>query len=288
MKKNKIILLAGLFVFGIIFFIVPPETFAASAATGNNVDFELPTIDITNTNNNLTAPGNTGTSNQSGLPSGQTNYSLLKDSNNDGVSDYDSVFTYKLDPYKPSPTSNYSGSVINAGEKILLGYDPTQTKLVKIKMQRPEDSSAPIVLFLNVKEISLGEDGSILFKGQALPNSFVTLYIYSTPIMVTVKANSSGEWQYVLNKELPKGDHLIYVATVNNEGNITAKSSGYLFTKTADAVTLKGIPIVESSVDANKPGFLEGDSFYLFLAIVVLVVIAALILIGITSRRIKN
>jgi len=57
---------------------------------------------------------------------------LYKDSNNDGISDYDSVHVYNIDPVKPSPVSTYEGKVINAAEKIVLGFNPVEEKLVKI------------------------------------------------------------------------------------------------------------------------------------------------------------
>src|SRR3989344_2780218 len=125
----------------------------------------------------------------------------------------------------------------------------------------------------------------IVFKGQALPNSFITLYIYSTPIVVTVKTDSKGEWQYVLDKELENGDHTIYTATVNNSGNIIAKSSPYLFTKTAEAATLKDFPFTESSMDTNKPGLLEDNNIYLIIIFILAIVIMTLILIGITNKK---
>ena len=213
---------------------------------------------------------------------------LYKDSNQDGISDYDSMYVYNMDPALPSPVSTHENKIINAGEKVLLGFDPVQSEITKVNKEQPLKSEAPVILTYKVKEVALTEKKEIVFKGQALPNSFITLYIYSTPIVVTVKTDSKGEWQYVLDKELENGDHTIYTATVNNSGNIIAKSSPYLFTKTAEAATLKDFPFTESSMDTNKPGLLEDNNIYLIIIFILAIVIMTLILIGITNKKSKE
>ncbi len=209
---------------------------------------------------------------------------IYQDTNNDGISDYDSIYVYNLDPIKSSPTSTYEGRKITAGEKILLGFDPTNSELIKIKTDEPIKSKAPTIPSYKVNKIDLTEKKEIIINGQALPNSFVTLYIYSTPIMVTIKTDDKGEWQYVLDKELESGDHTIYTATVNNTGNIIAKSSGYVFTKTAEAVTLKDLPITGVSTEIEKPG-LEGKNIYVFISVTFILIFAIIILTGILSKK---
>ena len=209
---------------------------------------------------------------------------LYKDSNKDGISDYESVRVYNIDPVKPSPTTLYEGRKISASEKVLLGFDPTQPELIKIKHEEPAVSHAPVTPVYKVDEVKLTEEKKIILKGEALPNSFVTLYIYSTPIIVTVKTDSNGEWQYTLNKELENGEHTVYTATVNNSGKILAKSSGYVFTKTAEAATLSNLPPVQVASGTQKPGLLENSNFILILIIVVGLALLALILIGVRTK----
>jgi len=212
---------------------------------------------------------------------------LYKDSNEDGISDYDSIYIYNINPNQPSQVSIYEGKSISASDKILLGLDPTKSEVVKVNKEQPLESKALVVLTYKVKEVTLTEKKEVVITGQALPNSFITLYIYSTPIIVTVKTDSRGEWRYVLDKELENGDHTIYTATVNNSGNIIAKSSGYLFTKTAEAATLKDIPTVGASADTNKPGLLEGNNLYIIITMAIIIIMMILIIIGITSKKIK-
>ncbi|MBK5215782.1 MAG: fibronectin type III domain-containing protein [Candidatus Pacebacteria bacterium] len=210
---------------------------------------------------------------------------LYKDTNNDGISDYDSKYVYGLDPVKPSPVSIYEGKNINASDKILLGFDPTSTELVKINIEEPEESKAPIIVAYKVKELKLTDKNEIFIRGEALPNSFITLYIYSTPIIVTIKTDNNGEWQYLLDKELENGDHTVYAATVNNTGNIVAKSSGYLFTKTAEALTFQELPVADASINVAKPGLLEGTNLYIIIASSFLLMVILLVTIGMTTRK---
>ncbi len=215
---------------------------------------------------------------------------VYQDTNKDGISDYDSKYIYNMDPVKPSPVSSYGGKSINAGEKVLLGFDPSQKELAKVVTEDPvQAKEAAIVTSYKVQEIKLTEKKEIALKGQALPNSFVTLYIYSTPIMVTVKTDSNGEWKYVLDKELENGNHTVYTATVNNTGKIVAKSAPYSFVKTAEAVALQDVAPSVGGVPTTvveKPGFLQSKNIFIITVSVLLMIGITLILIGLFSKKI--
>jgi hypothetical protein len=57
---------------------------------------------------------------------------------------------------------------------------------------------------------------SIKISGIGPSDSYIFLYIFSDPIVVTVKTNQKGEWSYFLEKKLEKGDHKIYAAAKTN------------------------------------------------------------------------
>lgn len=205
---------------------------------------------------------------------------LYKDSNNDGISDYDSKYVYNIDPIKPTPTTIYEGKVINAGEKVQLGLDPAEKEIVKIIPEEPIVSEVKPTTFYKVEEVKLTSEKKVVLTGKYLPNSYVTIYVYSTPIIVTVKTDSNGDWSYTLDKELDDGKHTVYTATVNNTGKIIAKSPAYTFVKTAEAATLEPITPVQSTNENIKPGILSGNNLYIFIAIFVPIIIFALVLIG--------
>ena len=210
---------------------------------------------------------------------------LFKDTNNDGISDYESMRVYGIDPEAPSPVSEYEGRRITAAEKLLLGFDPTKEELVAVVPEEPEASGVAATSAYKVEEVSLTEDKKLALSGKALPNSFITLYIYSTPVVVTVRADENGEWSYTLDKELGDGSHTVYTATVNNSGKILAKSPGYLFTKTAQAATLDSVLPASASGAESDPRLLSAGNLYLIIGALVAVLLLVLLILGMRARK---
>jgi hypothetical protein len=210
---------------------------------------------------------------------------LYKDTNNDGISDYDSIHVYNIDPIKPTPTTAFEGKIITAGEKVLLGFDPTKADLIKVIPEEPMVSEIKPTEGYKVQEVKLAPDNKVTISGRFLPNTYVTLYIYSTPIIVTVKTDVNGEWKYTLDKELDNGKHTIYTATVNNTGKILAKSPAFGFIKTAEAATLENLPPIQIPATDIRPGILSSNNIYIIIGSLVLVLLLAIILIGKSSNK---
>lgn len=137
-----------------------------------------------------------------------------------------------------------------------------------------------------VAEVSAKPDGTktaskISFKGKALPNSFATLYIFSIPIVVTVKTDNDGNWNYTLDKELENGEHKVFVAITDVKGTVVARSNPLPFVKEAFAITVPQIvPDAGSS-----PSFVEDNYFYGSIVVIVLIVVAIFILLGIKMKN---
>ena len=210
---------------------------------------------------------------------------LYKDTNKDGISDYESTHVYNIDPIAPSPVSTFEGRQVTAGEKIILGLDPAKSEVVKVVPEEPKASLAPLATTYKVNKVSLSEEKKVVLKGTALPNSYVTLYIYSTPIIVTVKTDKDGEWQYVVDKELESGEHTIYTATVNNTGKILTQSSGFQFVKTAEAATLGSLPSIQVTSEIQKPGLLNRDILLTIGVMFLIITVLSLIAIGVYSKN---
>jgi len=214
---------------------------------------------------------------------------LYQDSNKDGISDYDAKYVYNMNPLAPAITSVYEGKKISAADKILLGFDPKQSGLINIKKEEPSVSTAPIIPTYKINEVKLSADKKdVVIRGKALPNSFVTIYVYSTPIIVTVKTNNSGEWEYTMNKELDNGKHIVYAATVNDTGKIIAKSSGSIFVKTAESAGLEDIANITPNTSIEKPGLLSSNGIYFIIISIVGIFIIALLMTGIISKKDNN
>ena len=162
---------------------------------------------------------------------------LKVDSDGDGLPDHEEL---RIGSNPFSADSDQDGYL--DGDEVANGYDPltpsTKEGIDKIVFDEPKNSGKENVLY-QVEEVDFFEknpDKGIEFKGRALPNSFITLYIYSSPVVVTVKTDDNGGWSYVLSKELEEGNHEVYAAVTDNTGKVTSKSKPLAFVKTAQAI----------------------------------------------------
>ncbi len=242
---------------------------------------------------------------------------IFRDSDIDGITDYDEINLYATNPNEKD--SNLNG--VSDGDELLAGTDPsapistpqsatsstsgtstifslfvsgsdaTTTVGHRINFENPKlagDKKPDLLVVTVVRAVPLAqENGSttktaLFLSGRALPNSFVTLFIYSEPIVVTVKTNDAGEWTYTMDKELADGSHEVYSAITDAGGRILAKSEPLPFTKVAAAVSL-GEVLLPSPVVA--PGFFSGSSLYMMVGVLVVVLAGSLSLIGLIVRR---
>ncbi len=186
------------------------------------------------------------------------------DSDRDNVTDYDEVNLYRTNPF----TADTDGDGHNDGVEVAMGYNPhDDAREALIVYESPKELGIVREDILVIHSISTLTPDSpddrpkALITGSGLPNSFVTLYVYSTPIIVTVKTSADGSWSYILDKELDDGEHEIYVGVTDNAGKIVAKSTPLPFVKTAEAFAggsterslEKEIAQVEPSLYAQGP-----------------------------------
>ncbi len=216
-----------------------------------------------------------------------------RDSDNDGLSDIDEI-RYGTDT--KGADSDFDGFI--DGDEVQKGFDPLKYSpgdySDRVVFESPKGAGETkeniyAVHSVELKDISLNETGSpekrLRLMGKGLPNSFVTIYIYSDPIVLTVKTDSEGNWTYELDKELDDGEHEAYVAITDNTGKITGKSNPLLFVKTAQAVTV--IPTVEAQSAETLPvtkNRAQRDILIL-ISIIVAALSAALAVIGLVKHR---
>lgn len=208
---------------------------------------------------------------------------VFKDTDGDGISDYDEVYIYKTDPANPKTR----GSGKTDGEKIKEGINPLSDSEDKIKYQDPrEDKESFVSPAYRVDKVQLvKEDKKLVFEGVALPNTYITLYIYSTPIVVTVKTDENGKWNYQLEKELEDGEHQMYVASVDTSGKIIARSNPVLFTKSAEAATIGIAGSIDNSISTQN--FLRDNFILVTLATLIAIVILGMMFVG-NHKTIKS
>ena len=183
-----------------------------------------------------------------------SNSDSASDTDNDGISDYDEKFLYASDPLSPDTDND---GVLD-GIEIMGGFNPTDpsTEAV-IKYELPQESFAQVENdLLKIETVvpvirnDLNEEDPEVqaeIRGKGLPNSYVTIYIFSTPTIVTVRTDQDGSFVYTFEKELEDGEHEVYVAVTDNTGAIVAHSNPFKFIKEAQAFTPvdSGAPVTE-------------------------------------------
>jgi NADH:ubiquinone oxidoreductase subunit 3 (subunit A) len=199
-----------------------------------------------------------------------------KDSDADDLPDYEEL---RLGTNPLNPDSDNDGFL--DGSEIALGFDPLKPSPAdKIKYQEPRRTKAKVSKMLKVKHIEvikLPRKG-LKIIGESLPYSFVTVYIYSFPVIVITKTDDRGRWEYILDKPLADGQHTVYAAITNNRGEIEEVSEPFVFMKTGEKIFRLFQP---SKTGAISPAEMLKRSFLvLIIAIVIFALGIAFIIIG--------
>ncbi len=167
------------------------------------------------------------------------------DTDKDGIADYDERNLYATNPF----SADSDGDGFIDGTEIIKGYNPNSADAeTLVTYESPRENgivredvfAVDTILTLTESPDETIADGvttSALISGRGLPNSFVSLFIFSTPVVVTVKTDDEGAWSYIFDKELENGEHEIYVGVTDNAGRVVAKSNPLSFIKTAEAFT---------------------------------------------------
>lgn len=210
---------------------------------------------------------------------------LTKDSDSDGLSDVEEV-RLKTDPFNPDS----DGDGYLDGSEYVLGYNPLDPSPAgKIAYSDPREAVLQQKDVYKVERVEKIFDKSgrsgIKIEGKALPDSFVTVYIYSSLIVMTTKTDSNGNWTIVLDKPLSDGTHEVYAALTNNYGEIAARSELFVFTKIGDMVAAITISAL-SSGEKSSPASIFQNKIYIILAFVIILGIAAsFFLVGVFSQN---
>ncbi len=214
----------------------------------------------------------------------------LRDSDNDGISDNDEAVLYETDPTNPD-TDNDG---VTDGIEVMGGFNPLDASPEAIiRFNEPQaveyvddtilsiSSVAPLLLHEADSEVPIVQSH---ITGFGLPNSFVTLFIFSEPIVVTVRTNDDGSFSYTLEKELADGEHTVYAALTDNRGQIVVRSTAFSFVKTAEAFTYVGEDNNAEIITATGPTTISAP-YNLAAALGVVSFGLILLMLGYTSRR---
>jgi hypothetical protein len=213
---------------------------------------------------------------------------ITNDSDRDEISDYDEINLYKTNPF----SADSDGDGHNDNVEILQGFDALSSEAESpVVYESPKETGIvreDILLVETVHTVEKGTDTEApkaLISGKALPNSFVTLYIYSTPVVVTVKTDDEGNWNYILDKTLEDGDHEVYVGITDNEGKIVAKSNPISFVKTAEAYTSDVSDVQTQPAAAPSLIRIDAQGLLTLASLIVLALGLVLVFVGLHIRK---
>lgn len=175
-----------------------------------------------------------------------TTYTVLQ---TDGALDFSSSAVLVFDQDQDALTDDlelYYGTDINNpdtdndtyldGQEVANNYNPLGVgalnkevnNLVKIlhqglNLDQPKNNN----LFsndLSIDEFSIA-DNKVLLKGKAPADTWLNLYIYSkVPLLLSVKSDSQGDWNYSLDQALAATEHQIYLTVNDQQGKIVKQS----------------------------------------------------------------
>jgi hypothetical protein len=207
---------------------------------------------------------------------------LSVDTDHDGIVDYDELTLYHTDPLN----ADTDGDGYPDGAELLAGYDPNKADGPVLRVfEDPRSSgiSRPDILDISAANVQHATTSGpvpekILFTGKGLPNSFVTIYIYSTPITAITKTDANGLWSYVLDAALDDGQHQAYVALSDNTGLLVAKSLPFFFIKDAGMYTL-GTLSQKTMATLDEPDQPLSEYAYMLIASFVVLTVGLLMLV---------
>jgi len=208
------------------------------------------------------------------------------DSDEDGLTDYDEINIYGTDPQDVDTDGDgvpdgvellsYTNPLVNqqgikhVSTSVSEGLDGAEEEVLEtdaIEYENPQDAweldEEKFIIDTVTLETTTVEDitsESVVLSGKAPANSLVTLYVFSNTIIVSLKTNEDGSWEYTFTREIEDGTHEAYVALTDSNGKIFAKSNAFPFVKQAQAIT-----VGEALLDTNetKAPSLVGASYTL-------------------------
>jgi len=214
------------------------------------------------------------------------------DTDKDGLSDFDEIHFYGTDPAKVDSDADGKNDHVEllSDENALLGG----VQYSRLMFENPMFGGLEKKDLFSVRTVEVGKETSqnsfkdkkrilpIHLSGHAPSNAIVTLYIYSEPIVVRIKADESGLWNHTLTVALPDGSHQAYAAMTDSAGRVLAKSAPLSFTKKASTVSLatQNPPGIEERAQS----FFSGGSFYTWVFLIVGVMGFSVLAVGVVVR----
>lgn len=189
----------------------------------------------------------------------------------------------------PTVATDISNLATNGGQSASTIQDFVNKQITAEQEKKlPEDlKKAPIsiVLVAEKADVKMKDEksGRVKLSGKAEPNTTIYLYIFSDPIVASVKADAQGNWEYELDKELAAGQHEVYVAVKADDGTIKAKSLPFtFFVGSAAAAAQSATPAPASTASQNYL------LYYVILAVAIVALLISALFYLITKKHLRK
>ena len=213
------------------------------------------------------------------------------DSDGDGLPD-DIEKRFGTDPYKVDT----DGDGFDDLAEVKNGYNPlgdgkSERKINSIEkaiienrtLEHPKtagkiNDDLAIENISNIKDDKKNMTSGYILSGTSEPNNIATIYIYSDlPIVVTVKTDEYGNWEYELKESLIDGEHEAYVVINDDTGKVLSKSNPInFFIKEAKAVSAKSF--VTPTIGSFETSKESENSLLNYIIIAIIIMLSAIII----------
>ena len=206
---------------------------------------------------------------------------IRQDSDEDGLTDEEEI---RLGTDILNPDTDGDGFL--DGIEVKRNFNPLNSMLETEAIYQDPREVAPkkidVYIVENVRVITLPDARrAVEITGRGLPNSYVTISIFSRPIVVSVKTDGQGRWSYIL-EDPEDGKHEVFVAVTNNKGNIEARSLVFPFVLAGENVAV--LPYI-AKVAAMPIEEIKIDYLIITLLIITIGLIAGLVIIKILTKK---
>jgi hypothetical protein len=157
----------------------------------------------------------------------ESNQASARDTDGDGLSDHDEVVWFDTSPEHYDTDRDGFGD----GIEIMTQENPNQVRSDRIfsheSPQRLPLTGGTALAIQSVAPVYEADQArgvppvQLRVQGTGVPNSYLQLYLFSTPTVTTVPVTADGTFSVVLDAPLSPGDHEMYVAYVDPSGFLT-------------------------------------------------------------------